>query len=175
MFYGIYAAESLGPDNGDLDIILIFAGFGLLAGIPIWTCVRKFFGVRGMYICGASISAIAAALCISSQMFRVLPALWTFGLAMLLALVANQAIYPASQEWILRRTPANLRVVILSYSQIVFNVGLLVPAFALGLIAGQGPAIWPLALMLSLNVTAIVAAAQVPRAKRRTQRVPTDR
>jgi predicted MFS family arabinose efflux permease len=108
-------------------------------------------------------------------MFRVLPALWTFGLAMLLALVANQAIYPASQEWILRRTPANLRVVILSYSQIVFNVGLLVPAFALGLIAGQGPAIWPLALMLSLNVTAIVAAAQVPRAKRRTQRVPTDR
>jgi hypothetical protein len=88
---------------------------------------------------------------------------------------ANPAIYSASQQWILRRTPANFRVVNLSYTQIGFNVGLLVPAFALGLIAGQGPAIWPLVLMLSLNVTAIVAAAQVPHAKRQTQRVPPDR
>jgi MFS family permease len=164
LFYGIYASESLGPGNSDLDIILIFAGFGLLVGIPFWTFVHKYFDTRGMYVCSASISAIAAVLCICAQAFRLLPALWTFGLAMFLLLVANHAIYPASQHWILGRTPANLRVVVLSYSQFVIEVGLIVPAFVVGVIAGYGPAIWPVVLMLFITLIAIYVAAHVPHA-----------
>jgi hypothetical protein len=33
VFYGIYSSESLGPDNGALDSILVFVGLGLLSAV----------------------------------------------------------------------------------------------------------------------------------------------
>jgi hypothetical protein len=60
LFYGIYSSASLGPDNGALDSILTFIGLGLLAGIGIWSYVRKRFDVRGMLVCSALIGACAA-------------------------------------------------------------------------------------------------------------------
>lgn len=161
-FYGIYSANSLGPDNGDLDTLLIFIGCGMLAGIVIWTAVRKRFGTRGMYLGSATISVAAALGCIVSQAFHLLPAVWTFGLAMLLAAVANQAIYPAAQDWIFGETTEDVRVSVLGFSQIITSSALIVTGFVYGIIADHGPAIWPLGIVLAIACLAVVAATRAP-------------
>jgi hypothetical protein len=50
-----------------------------------------------VYLCSAAIAVAAAALCLVLPAFHMAP-VWIFGIAMMLAAVANQAIYPASQD-----------------------------------------------------------------------------
>jgi hypothetical protein len=161
MFYGIYASESLGPDNGALDSILVFVGLGLLAGIGIWFYVRKRFDVRGMLVCSALIGACAAALSLALMAFRLLSMVWTFGLAMMLTAIASQAVFPASHDWIEREVTDDERVAVLGFTQVVASVAAIGIAFAFGLVARHGRALWPLAIMLALNAIAAVAAARV--------------
>jgi len=162
VFYGIYSSTSLGPDNGALDSILAFVGLGLLAGIGIWSYVRKRFDVRGMLLCSALIGVCAAVLTLSLLAFRLLPMVWTFGLAMLLTAIASQAVFPASHDWIEREVTDDERVAVLSFTQIVVSVVSIGIAFVFGVIARHGSALWPLAIMLALNVIAAIAAARLP-------------
>jgi Na+/melibiose symporter-like transporter len=96
MFYAIYAAESLGAGEGDMDDFLVFFGIGLLAAIPLWRLVRTRLGTRGMYACSAGISMAAAIICIVSQNWHLLPGMWTLGPVLLLSAIANQAVWPAA-------------------------------------------------------------------------------
>jgi MFS family permease len=164
MFFSIYSSESLGLDNGGLDSILVFVSVGLLAGVALWTYVRKHLDTRGMYLCSAGIAAAAAALCLVLRAFH-LPPVWTFGVAMLLAAVANQAIYPASQDWIFGQASEDARVVVVSFSQLLMNLGMIPIGFTLGLVASYAPAAWPLGVMLCIGAVAAAVAAQVPRAR----------
>ncbi|MDT5090687.1 MAG: hypothetical protein QOH60_50 [Mycobacterium sp.] len=161
VFYGIYSSESLGPDNGALDSILVFIGLGLLAGIGIWSYVRKRFDVRGMLLCSALIGACAAALSLTLMAFRLLPMVWIFGLAMLMMAIASQGVFPASHDWIEREVSDDDRIVVLSFTQIVVSVVSIGIVFVLGLIARHGSALWPLAIMLALNTIAVIAAARI--------------
>jgi MFS family permease len=159
VFYGIYSSESLGPDNGALDTILTFVGLGLLAGIWIWSHVRKRFDVRGMLVCSALIGMSAAVLTLVLIAFRPIPLVWTFGLAMMLTAIASQAVFPASHVWLEREVTDDERVVVLSFTQIVVSVVSIGIALVFGLIARHGLEVWPIAIMLALNVIAAMAAA----------------
>jgi hypothetical protein len=161
VFYGIYSSASLGPDNGALDSILAFVGLGLLAGIGIWSYVRKRFDVRGMLLCSALIGVCAAALTLSLMAFQLLPKVWTFGLAMLLTAIATQAVFPASHDWIEREATEDERVAVLSFTQILVSVVSIGIAFVFGVIARHGSALWPLLIVLALNAIAAIAAARV--------------
>ena len=161
VFYGIYGAESLGPDNGALDSILIFVGLGLLAGIGIWSYVRNRFDVRGMFLFSALIGIFAAALSLLLMAFRPLPLVWTFGLAMLLTALATQAVFPASHDWIEREVPYDERVAVLGFTQIVVSLASIGIAFLFGVLARHGGALWPLAIMLGINAITAITAARV--------------
>ena len=161
MFYAIYSSEALGADNNKLDNILIFVGLGLLAGIAVWGFIRRRFHTRGMYLCSALIAICAAVLCTLMQIFRLLPPVWIFGLTMLLVAVASQAVGPAAQDWIFSETAEEDRVVVVSYTQIIASVAAIVLGFIFGFVAGYGSAMWPLAIMLGVNVAALCAAMLV--------------
>jgi hypothetical protein len=163
MFYAIYAGRSSGPGSGDMDDFVVFFGIGLLAGIPLWTVVRLRLGARGMYACSAAISVAAATGCIVSQHWHLLPGLWTFGLALLLAAIASQALRPASYDWLFSYASAEQVAVLLSYSQIVTGLGIIGASFAFGVAAEHGPDLWPLGLLLVLTAAACLAAPRVPR------------
>ncbi|MGD9620425.1 MAG: hypothetical protein AB7G47_07795 [Mycolicibacterium sp.] len=163
MFFAIYIASTLGPDNGDLELFLIFTCSGLLIGIPAWRIVRQHLGTRGMYAVSAGLTAAAVILCAVSISWQLLPPLWSFGLVLLLAALANQGVPPAAQDWVMSRVDADTAAVTLSYSLIVVSVGTMIAGFGLGLAAEDGGAIWPLALMLSTVVVALLATFQVPR------------
>lgn len=160
MFYAIYSSESLGADNTQLDNILIFVGLGLLAGIAVWGFIRRRFHTRGMYLWSASIAICAAVLCTLMQIFR-LPPVWIFGLTMLLVAVASQAVGPAALDWVFSETAEEDRLVVVSYTQIIASVAAIALGFIFGFVAGYGSAMWPLAIMLGVNVAALCAAMLV--------------
>lgn len=162
MFYAIYAAESLGG-FGDMDDFLLFFGIGLLAGIPLWRLVRRRLGVRGMYLCSAGIGAAAAMGCIVVQHWHLLPGLWAFGPVLLLSALANQTVWTAAYEWVFEYASAEQAVVVITYSKIVFSLGVIVAGFALSVAAEHGPDMWPLGLLLALTTLACLAARGVPR------------
>lgn len=164
-FYAIYAAEFLG-ESINVDEFLVFVGVGLLAGIPLWRVVRRHRGARGVYLSSAAISMIAAALCVASQQWHIVPGLWAFGPAMLLSAVANQALLPAAYDWIFDHADSGDAAVLISCTHIVISVGMIVAGFALGLIAEGAPAVWPLLIMLVLIIAAGISATQAPGAQR---------
>jgi MFS family permease len=157
-FYSIYAAHSLGSVNSDLDIVLLFVGVGLVLGIPVWTAVRRRFGIRGAFVGTAALGTTAAALSLILEPLRVLPPLWTVGLVIVLVASATQAIYPASQDWVFGRAADDARVIVMSFSQIVINVGQIFAGFVIGVIARNGPALWPVAVMFTLSALALGVA-----------------
>ncbi|MGD9619222.1 MAG: hypothetical protein AB7G47_02370 [Mycolicibacterium sp.] len=162
MFFAIYTASSLGPDNGDLERFLVFSGCGLLIGIPFWRLVRRRLGTRGMYACSAILTAATGILCIVSRQWQLLPTLWSFGLVLLLAAVANQGVFPASQDWIMSKVEEDAAAVVLSFSQILVSVGMIVVGFGLAIAAESGGAIWPLVMMTGLASLALLAVIWVP-------------
>jgi hypothetical protein len=165
MFYAIYASESLAEGSDDLDVMLVFIGLGLLGGAVMWTRIRSRFKFRGMYLGSAALSVAAAAVCIVAALPQhLLPQVWIFGIVLLLASVANQAIYPAAQDWLFAETTSDSRPVAISLSQIGVNglqIGL---GFLLGVIAVAGPAIWPLVVVLSASALAVATALSIRRA-----------
>lgn len=162
MFYGIYISKTLGLYNGCLDGILLFMGIGLLMGTVVWTKIRKRFSTTGMYVGSALLSFAAATLCIVSLTFDLMPAMLTFELTMLLAAMANQAVFPAGLDWIYREATEDVRVVVIMFSQLVVGVAVILIGFALGVLAGQAPATWPLAIIISGAAIALLAARRVP-------------
>jgi len=107
-------------------------------------------------------------LCIALRQWQLLPPLWGFGSAFLLVAIANQAIYPAAQEWILSQAGDDVAVVILSYSQMLIGVAVIMAAFGFSWAAENGRAIWPLVMMLFITAVALLAATtQVPGAAAR--------
>lgn len=164
MFFAIYTASTLGPDNGDLERFLVFTSVGLLVGIPFWRIVRRHLGTRGMYACSAGIAAIAGVLGIVTRQWQLLPTLWSFGLVLLLVAVANQGVFPAAQDWIMSRVDDDDAAVVLSYSQTLVTIGTIFVGFGLAIAAEDGGAIWPLIMMLVLAIVALAAATRIPAA-----------
>jgi predicted MFS family arabinose efflux permease len=163
MFYGIYAAETLGSGNGELDVILVFFGLGLLAGIPVWRQVRKRFDYKGMFLLSGLISASVAVLLIFLRASHILPPVMTFGVVMLLAAVANQPLYVAGQDWLFSHTPEDARMVILALSQIVLSMGTIVASFGIAMLASDASGTWPLVVMLCISAVALLTAlAEIP-------------
>lgn len=167
MFFAIYTASTLGPDNGDLERFLVFIGFGLLTAIPFWRFVRRHLETRGMYVCSATLSAAAGILCIVSQQWHLLPTLWSFGLVLLLAAVANQGVNAAWLNWFMSRVDDDDVAVVLSYSQILLSIGVIIFGFGLALVADRNGAIWPLVMMVGLAIVALLAATRVPASAQR--------
>ncbi|MBO0676511.1 hypothetical protein JRC04_03430 [Mycolicibacterium sp. S2-37] len=167
MFFAIYSAESLGADNGELDTILIFMGLGLLLGVPLWQRVRTHLDARGMYLCSAAVGGVAAASCLVLHGLHVVPLVWLIGGAILLVAVANQGVYPASQDWIFDRADGDARVVVFGFSQLVMNLASMPLGFVVAVLAANGPAIWPIAVMLGIALLAGASATGVPKTGRR--------
>lgn len=130
MFYAIYAAESLGTGVGDMDDFLVFFGIGLLAGIPLWRLARTRLGVRGMYAGSAGVGVAAGILCIVSQRWHPLPGVWGFGPVLLLSALAGQAVWTAAYDWVFGHASPEHAVVVITYSKIMFSLGVIVAGFA---------------------------------------------
>lgn len=93
------------------------------------------------------------------------PNVVAIGLVIALVSIANQSVFTAGQLWIARDAEPGLRTSLISFGQLVINAGLVGMGLALGLIAQDHDAVWPVMIVLLLNLTAAYSATRFAPAK----------
>jgi MFS family permease len=162
-FYSLHAAEQHGNKPGSLHILVIATSVGLITGALLWRIVyRSRFGARGMLIVSALLGSSAAAICISAQAFDAWSQVWVHGVVILFATVANQAILTAAISWVNVYAADHHRATLLAFGAILVAVETSLLGAILGALAQRTSAIWPVTILLLLNLVAVVMAAHAP-------------
>ena len=162
-FYSLHSATKHGDQPGSLHVLVIAVGLGMVIGSQLWRKVhRSRSGVRGMLVLSAAVGCAAAGICITAQFLNDWTGLWAHGVVILLATVANQAILAASISWINLHTEDQHRATLLSLTAVLVAVESALVGVVLGVIAQQVNAIWPVAILLALNVFAVASSLRAP-------------
>ncbi|WP_133119120.1 MFS transporter [Mycolicibacterium agri] len=162
-FYSLHAAAQFGDKAGSLHVLVVFASIGLLLGSFLWRWVyRKRFGVRGMLLLSALIGSTAALICMTVQAFHGWSQVWAQGIVFLLATVASQAIFTAGIAWVNIYAADYQRATLFGFSAVAVAVETSLLGAGLGVIAQKSSAIWPVVILLILNLVAAVAALRAP-------------
>jgi hypothetical protein len=170
-FYTLHAAQQHGNVPGSLHVLVIAASVGLIVGAFLWRIVyRSRFGVRGMLV-SALLGSSAAGICISAEAFDVWSQVWVHGVVIFLATVANQAILTAAISWVNVYAAEHHRATLLAFGAVLVAVETSLLGAILGAIAQNTSAVWPVTIVLLLNLVAAVVAARAP--TRAATREPT--
>ena len=162
-FYSLHAAEQHGNVAGSLHVLVIFACVGLIIGSFLWRIVyRSRFGVRGMLLISALIGSAAAVICILAEVFDVWSQVWMHGLVILLATLANQAVLASAISWINVYAVDHQRATLIGFGAVLVAVETALLGAVLGTIAEKASAIWPVAIILLLNLAAAGVALRAP-------------
>jgi hypothetical protein len=157
-FYALRTAHQ----SGGLHVLVIVSSIGLVVGSPLWSKVYRVFGVRGMLVGSAILSAVAAAMCIlaemSGQWFRV----WVYGTVFLLATVAGAAVVAAGISWISAVAAEQHRGTLIGFCSTLVAVVSTVLGAALGGIAQKHTTIWPVVVVLVLSAVAALVSLGAP-------------
>lgn len=161
LFYGLYTTSSSG---GGVNV-LVFVGFssiGVLLGVYLWRAVHRRWGIRGMLVASSHMAVATAVLCIVAHMMGVWSQTWLCGLVFLLAAAANKAVWASAIEWLASFAHDHDRALLMGFGLVTVAVVTSVLAVALGRISAHSGAIWPVVILLGLNLVAVVAATRAP-------------
>lgn len=162
-FYSLHASAQHADKAGSLHVLVVFASIGLILGSFLWRWVyRRSFGVRGMLLLSALIGSAAAAICIAAQAFHGWSQVWVHGIVFLLATVANQAILAAGISWVNVYAAERERATLIGFTATLVAVETALLGAGLGVIAQKSSAIWPVTILLVLNLIAAAAALRAP-------------
>lgn len=164
-FHSIRVAAVPGDQPDEVVAVVLFVCVGLLGGIALWNRVRERFGLVGLFVGSALVSIAAAVLSIAFDLAGAWPNVVAIGLVIALVSIANQSVFTAGQLWIARDAEPGLRTSLISFGQLVINAGLVGMGLALGLIAQDHDAVWPVMIVLLLNLTAAYSATRFAPAK----------
>jgi MFS family permease len=162
-FYSLHAAEQHGDENGSLHVLVVSTSLGLLVGSALWRIVYRRHGARGMLLGSALLGSSAAVTCILAEASGAWSKPWVHGIVLLLATVANQAIFAAAVAWINMFASDAHRPTLLAFGALLVAVESIVVGAVLGALAEITSAIWPVTVVLVLNVIALRAAGLAPR------------
>ncbi|SOX52434.1 hypothetical protein MAAFP003_1100 [Mycobacterium ahvazicum] len=158
-FYALRTAHQ----GGGLHVLVIVTSIGLVLGSPLWSRVHRRFGVRGMLVGSALVSALAAALCIVAESCGLWQHIWAYGSVFLLATVATGAVVAAGISWISVLAAEQHRGTLIGFCSTLVAVVSTVLGGALGGIAQKHTTIWPVVVVLILSVIAAVVSLGAPR------------
>jgi hypothetical protein len=162
-FYSLHAAQQHGNKPGSLHILVIFMSVGLIVGSFLWRIVyRSRFGVRGMLLISALVGSSAAVICILAEALDAWSQVWVHGIVIFLATVANQAILAASISWINVYAAEHQRATLIGFGAVLVAIETSLLGAVLGGIAEKTSAIWPVMIVLLLNLAAAAAALRAP-------------
>jgi hypothetical protein len=160
-FYSAHGATIHGATGGSLHLIVAVSSVGLLVFAVAWVPLRPHMGLRGLYWLAAALGLLSASLCILADVFRLASAPWIYGLILGAAAMSALAISTAKQVWLLRNA-RNDRVVIISFSQLVIGIASALIAAALAALAHVQGAIWPVYVVLLLDLVAMTMIRWAP-------------
>ncbi|QUR66395.1 hypothetical protein F6B93_04200 [Mycobacterium spongiae] len=114
-----------------------------------------------MFVGSALISIAAGMLSIACHLAGSRPNLVAIGLVISLAAIANQNVFTAAQLWISHYVEPAERIFLIAFGQLVVSAGQIGLSIALGLMAANHDAVWPVVIVLPLNLTAGFAAKRL--------------
>lgn len=161
LFYSIRVAATPGDEHDNVVAVVLFVCVGLLGGIAVWHRTRKRFGLIGLFVGSAFVSVAAAVVAIAFQLAGSWPNIIAISLVIALASIANQSVFTAGQLWIAHDADPELRISLIAFGQLVISAGLIGLSSVLGLMAQYHDALWPVVLVLLLNLTAAYSAKRL--------------
>jgi len=161
-FYVLHIPEQSGDTKGSLHALVICSSVGLLIGSCLWRAVYRAAGVRGMLVGSSLMAVTAAAVCIIGHASGMWSHVWVHGLIFLLAAAADQAVYASSISWVGRFAAEHDRAMLMGFGSAVTALATSIVGVVLGGIAQNTSAIWPVIIVLGLNLIAVAAAKLAP-------------
>ncbi|WP_208611904.1 MFS transporter [Mycobacterium paraffinicum] len=157
-FYALRTAHQ----GGGLHVLVIVSSIGLVVGSPVWTRVHRVYGVRGMLVGSAILSAVAAAACILAELSGQWLRVWVYGTVFFLATLAGAAVVAAGISWISAAAAEQHRGTLIGFCSTLVAVVSTVLGAALGGIAQRHTAIWPVVVVFGLSAIAAIASLRAP-------------
>ncbi|MCV7439461.1 MFS transporter [Mycobacterium seoulense] len=167
-FYALRTAHQ----SGTLHVLVFLSSTGLVIGSALWRKIHQLFGVRGMLLGSALLSAAAGALCIAAESCGQWSHMWAYGTVFLLATVAALAVFAAAISWVGMVAAEPHRGTLIGFCSTLLAIETTALGGALGGIAQNHSTIWPVAVVLILAVAAAVAALGAPASPPRRAAVP---
>jgi hypothetical protein len=160
-FYSLHAANQHSEPHR-VELLVMFSSAGMLIGCFVWRAVYRAFGVRGMLIVSSLLAVTAALLCLHSHIIGLWQHPLVHGIVLLLAVMADQAIYAAAVTWIGRFAAEHERAMLMGFGAALIALVTSCLGVAFGAIAADVTAVWPVAIVLLLNFGALAAATRAP-------------
>jgi hypothetical protein len=161
-FFSIRVAALHGSVPGSLAILIAVASTALVAGALLWKRVLKSRGFRGMLIGGTLCSALAAAGAVTVERLGLVGSPLVHAVFILLATLANDAVSVAKSAYLVEHAdPAELPE-LSAFTQLTIGLASAVVAAGIATVAQIHGTVWPSAILLGLNLIAVVAAARTP-------------
>ncbi|MCV7120411.1 hypothetical protein AWC17_25260 [Mycobacterium nebraskense] len=167
-FYALRTAHQ----SGTLHVLVFLSSIGLVMGSALWRKVYQLFGVRGMLLGSALLSAAAGVLSIAAESCGQWFHMWAYGTVFLMATVAALAVFAAAISWIGVVAAEPHRGTLIGFCSTLLAIETTALGGALGGIAQNHSTIWPVVVVLILAVAAAVAALGAPASEPRCAAVP---
>ena len=167
-FYALRTAHQ----SGTLHVLVFLSSIGLVIGSALWRKIYQLFGVRGMLLGSALLSAAASVLSIAAEWRGQWFHMWAYGSVFLLATVAALAVFAAAISWISVVAAEPHRGTLIGFCTTLLAIETMALGGALGGIAQNHSTIWPVAVVLILAVVAAVASLGAPASEPRCAAVP---
>ncbi|OMC22514.1 hypothetical protein [Mycobacterium sp. SP-6446] len=167
-FYALRTAH----ESGTLRVLVALSSVALVIGSALWRKVYQLFGVRGMLLGSALLSAAAGVLAIAAEARGQWVHIWAYGSVFLLATVAALAVFAAAISWIGVVAAEPHRGILIGFCSMLLAIETTALGGALGGIAQNHATIWPVAVVLILAVAAAVAALGAPASQPRVAAEP---
>lgn len=160
-FYSLHAANQRAEPHR-VELLVMFSSAGMLIGCFLWRAVYRAFGVRGMLIVSSLLAVTAALLCLHTHIVGLWHHPLVHGSVLLLAVMADQAIYAAAVTWIDRFAAEQERTMLMGFGAALIALVTSCLGVAFGAIAADVTAVWPALIVLLLNFGALAAATRAP-------------
>ena len=161
-FFSIRVAALHGSVPGSLAVLIAVASTALVAGALLWKRVLRSRGFRGMLVGGTLCSTLAAAGAVTFERLGLVGSPLVHAIFILLATLANDAVSVAKSAYLVEHAdPAELPE-LSAFTQLAIGMASAVVAAGIATIAQIHGTVWPSAILLGLNVIAVIAAARTP-------------
>jgi len=161
-FFSIRVAALHGSVPGSLAVLIAVASTALVAGALLWKRVLKARGYRGMLVGGTLCSTLAAAGAVTVERLGLVGSPLVHAIFILLATLANDAVSVAKSAYLVEHAdPAELPE-LSAFTQLAIGMASAVVAAGIATVAQIHGTVWPSAILLGLNIIAVIAAWRTP-------------
>lgn len=163
-FFSIRTAALHGSVPGSLALIIAVTSISLVLGALLWHRVLRVRGYRGMLVDGTVCSTVAAFGAVAIERLGLVGAsALNHAVLLLLATLAADAVSVAKSAYLVEHAPPAELPELSAFSQLTIGVASAVLAAAIATLAQVHGTVWPPAILLGLNLLAVLAAWRVPR------------